>query len=281
MISVGKPTGRLQDRSNWTFSRLGEVSYKKPLFGFNNILYDLYNHLRSDEKKIIHLIGQAGSGKTRLIDQLIRILYERGQYRDSDSFLRLDFKNQSMSRFYKIVEGLKFTRQSFIQFYHHRNVLIIMEDCDKLITTGKDEFVKAIKDLASNLLQAKFIITTRIDMQAKEFHPISLEKIKQERMKPLKKFDTERLILSLMAEKFPEIASDPERLEGSPLFDLKTFKVSIPGVIIERCEKFLKDHQAGRPKFEKFESEMKKIEDTLEANNREINTKKELSEELK
>ena len=156
-----------------------------------------------------------------------------------------------------------------------------MEDCDKLITTGKDDSVKAIKDLSSNLLQAKFIMTTRIEIAPKEFHPISLEKIKQERMKPLKKFDTERLILSLMAEKFPEIASDPERLEGSPLFDLKTFKVPIPGVIIDRCEKFLKDNQGVRPKFDKFENEMKKIEDALEANNKEINTKKELSEELK
>lgn len=128
------------------------------------------NYLNSRENVLI-LLGDAGTGKTRLIRHILRTAINKGQGLDNSGFSSDIYDGERYKIFYTTSKDVLDSDELFSRFISEHNAILVLEDIDFHLRSRAEDNPLMYKLLASSdgLISShnKIIISTNVDSENK------------------------------------------------------------------------------------------------------------------
>ena len=252
-------SGVLTNHSNYNI--LEQKFPVNNLIGRNNDLQKLYEALtpQSDHRFVV-LKGKRGTGKSVLAKQIANYLYARGYYRDNIIIIKMEIF-QSISEFLvelarntifddiDLTGDIQIDLKKIFEPIKHKEILVILEDCDAFIANNKEPFSSKLRQLASDTKYMKFLMVCQEDLQL-NLHEAVIT------LSNMKKIDAAQLLLSITpTDCLPYLMRDIDQLISSCIFQKNP---SFAPQTIWWISQKLREHRT----FEEIDREMEKIKNS-------------------
>ena len=264
MVLFSNPEpGKVIQRSKYDI--LEQIFPVNKLIGRNMVLYDLFRALNTrNPQKYVALVGSPGGGKSVLVKQLANYLHARGFFRHKIAIIEME-KIESVAHFlselcretdsaydrsmaYFLSElyqesNFAFDFTAFCEAIKYKEILFILENCDKILSRNKTDFATALKEVATHTKSVKFLIVANKEPNLGLTETLIV-------LKNLEPVNAAKFLLQITPlEKLPPQLRTVEDLKNSQLF---TKLGSIPPQTIW----WISQRLIGGEQFSKIEQEM-------------------------
>ncbi|CAG9321183.1 unnamed protein product [Blepharisma stoltei] len=162
---------------------------KNHLIGRHKLMFEIIQELF--DKKIVHIVGQKGVGKSRLAKQLMSFVNSRYIYNDGTFWISLKDQN-SFAKFYECLE-----REGWVvsldekneKSLKNKNILLILDDCDEVLKEANHQFSSLIEQLLK-VYKLSLVITSRQVCVKSPYTKIEI--------KPLEPFESASMLLACL-----------------------------------------------------------------------------------
>ena len=155
-----KKIGRVQVTS--TYSQLKRRFPVQRISGRNMEMHQIYNQLKSENKRLVNLYGNSGIGKTTLAKLVSNYLLERGYFKDRICYIDLkdvvdrDYFNNSL--FSQVPNADDFG--TFHEALEEKSMLFILDNCDSFIKKSLPYLQHDLREILECNPNVKFLIIT-------------------------------------------------------------------------------------------------------------------------